>query len=216
MVATVAKLFRTLRLDAIVEPTRLFNNPDEDASSQRPDIFIRNPRGLGRQVIIDVAVTGVNGQSRTSDEATDRPLQTRYDQKMAKYGRVAEQCNLRFIPAVFSHTGQTHGMFKAFVKEQIIQKLVAFEGDPKPSKINSIMKWWSRCISVAIAKTASRNVAFKVAKMREAIMEGQDEFLMRNTECADVDMYANNRAHLEDVAQNADLYIANQAVSSQP
>ena len=45
-----------------------------------------------------------------------------------------------------------------------------------------------------------------------------DEFLMRNTECADVDMYANNRAHLglEDVAQNADLYIANQAVSSQP
>ena len=45
-----------------------------------------------------------------------------------------------------------------------------------------------------------------------------NEFLIRNTECADVDMYANNRAHLglEDVAQNADLYIANQAVSSQP
>ena len=135
----------------------------------------------------------------TSDEATDRPLQTRYDQKMAKYGRVAEQCNLRFVPAVFSHTGQIHGVFRAFIKEQITQKLVAFEGDPKPSKINSIMKWWSRCISVAIAKTASRNVAFKVAKMREAIMEDQDEFLMRNTECADVDMYTNNRAHLEDV-----------------
>ena len=69
---------------------------------------------------------------------------------------------------------------------------------------------------MAIAKTASRNVAFKVAKMREAIMEDQDEFLMRNTECADVDMHTNHRAHLEDVAQNADLYIANQAVSSQP
>ena len=61
VVAMVAKLFRALRLDAIFEPTRLFNNPNEDASSQRPDIFIRNPRGLGRQVIIDVAVTGVNG-----------------------------------------------------------------------------------------------------------------------------------------------------------
>ena len=73
----VAKLFRTLRLDAIVEPTRLFNNADDDASSQRPDIFIRTPRGLVRQVIIDVAVTGVDGQSRASDEATDRPLQTR-------------------------------------------------------------------------------------------------------------------------------------------
>jgi len=42
-----------------------------------------------------------------------------------------------------------------------------------------MMKWWSKCISVVIAKTASRNVAFKVAKMREAIMEDQDEFLMR-------------------------------------
>ena len=28
-------------------------------------------------------------------------------------------------------------------------------------------------------------------------------------------MHTNNRAHLEDVVQNADLYIANQAVSSQ-
>ena len=85
MVAMVAKLFRTLRLDVIVEPTRLFNNADEDASSKRPDIFIRNPRGLGRQVIIDVAVTGVDDQSRTSDEETERPLQTRYNQKMVKY-----------------------------------------------------------------------------------------------------------------------------------
>ena len=65
VVAMVAKLFRTLRLDAVVGSTRLFNNADEDASSQRPDIFIRNPRGLGRQVIIiDVAMIGVDGQSR--------------------------------------------------------------------------------------------------------------------------------------------------------
>ena len=91
-------------------------------------------------MIIDVAVTGVDGQSRTSDEATDRPLQIRYDQKMVKYGRVAEQSNLRFVPAVFSHTGQIHGEFKAFVKEQIKQKLVAFEGDAKASKTSSVMK----------------------------------------------------------------------------
>ena len=140
-------------------PLRLFSDVDEDASNQRPDIFIRNPRGLGRQVIIDVAVTGVDGQSRSNDEATERPLQARYDQKMAKYGRIAEQSNLLFVPAVFSHTGQIHGDFKAFVREQIKQKLVAFEGDAKPSKTRSTMKWWSKCISMAIAKTASRNVA---------------------------------------------------------
>ena len=82
-------------------------------------------------VIIDVAVTGVDGQSRTSDEAVERPLQVRYDQKMAKYGQVAEQNDLRFIPAVFSHTGQIHEAFKVFVKEQIRLKLKleAFEGE---------------------------------------------------------------------------------------
>ena len=74
----------------------------ENACSQQPYIFLRSLRGLGRQVIIDIAVTGVDGQSRATDEAVERPLQARYDQKMAKYGRVAEQNNLRFVPAVFS------------------------------------------------------------------------------------------------------------------
>ena len=87
-------------------------------------------------MIIDVAVTGVDGQSRSSNEATERPLQIRYDQKMAKYGRVAEQSNLRFVPAVYSHTGQIHGEFRAFVKEQIKQKLVAFEGIRKPRRLD--------------------------------------------------------------------------------
>ena len=73
--------------------------------------------------------------------------------------------------------------------------------------LGTAMKWWSKCISMAIAKTASRNVAFKVAKMREAIMEDQDEFLMRNTGHTEVGSEANNAAMLEDVAQNADLYL---------
>ena len=70
--ATVAKLSRALRLDATVEPTRSLSDADEDASSQRPDASIRGPRGLGRQATIDVAATGVDGQSRASDEAIDR------------------------------------------------------------------------------------------------------------------------------------------------
>jgi len=47
VVMMVAKLFRTLRVDAIVEPTRLFTDAAEDACNQRPDAFLRNPRGLG-------------------------------------------------------------------------------------------------------------------------------------------------------------------------
>ena len=68
---------------------------------------------------------------------------------------------------------------------------------------------------MAIAKTASRNVAFKVAKMREAIMEDQDEFLMHNSGHTEVGLETNNAALLEDVAQNADLYIANQDANTQ-
>ena len=77
------------------------------------------------------------------------------------------------------------------------------------------MKWWSKCISMAIAKTASRNVAFKVAKMRESIMEDQDELLIRKLEYEEVDLETNNKAVLEEVGQNADLYIANQEDNTQ-
>ena len=62
---------------------------------------------------------------------------------------------------------------------------------------------------MAIAKTACRNVAFKVAIMRESIMEDQDEFLMRKSEHEEVGLETNNKAALEDVGQNAVLYIAN-------
>ena len=56
-----------------------------------------------------------------------------------------------------SHTGQIHAAFKCLLREQTRHKLIAFEGLAKPSKINSAMKWWSKRISMVIAKTASRN-----------------------------------------------------------
>ena len=63
---------------------------------------------------------------------------------------------------------------------------------------------------MAIAKTASRNVAFKVARMRDAIMKDQDEFITREVNFDDGALVANDRANLDDVVCNADLYIANQ------
>ena len=107
----------------------------------------------------------------------------------------------KIICGLFLNTGQIHGEFKILVKEQIKQKLIAFEGEAKSSKIRSVMKWWSKCLSMAIAKTASRNVAFKVAKMRESIMEDQDEFLIRKSEYEEVGLETNNKAVLEDVGQ---------------
>ena len=132
------------RYNSATTTTSLFGHNLGDITNQRrPDIHIRNPRNSRLQVIIiiDVALTGVDGQSRTSDEAVERPLQVRYDQKMAKYGQVAGQNDLRLIPAIFSHTGQIHEVFKAFVKEQIRAKLEYFEGPVKSSKVKSHMKW---------------------------------------------------------------------------
>ena len=60
---------------------------------------------------------------------------------------------------------------------------------------------------MAIAKTAGRNVAFKVARMRDAIMKDQDEFITREVNFDDGALVANDRANLDDVVCNADLYI---------
>ena len=46
-------------------------------------------------------------------------------------------------------------------------------------------------------------------------MEDQDEFLIRKSECEEVGLETNNKAALEDVGQNADLYIANQEGNTQ-
>ena len=61
-------------------------------------------------------------------------------------------------------------------------------------------------LSNAIAKMASRIVAFKVVRMREAIVEDQDELITRKSGSEDVASEANNKAILEDIGCNADLY----------
>ena len=53
--------------------------------------------------------------------------------------------------------------------------------------MKSHMNWWVKCTSAVIAKTASRNVAFKARRLRESIMEGQDSFIMREPEDVEVE-----------------------------
>ena len=98
---------------------------------------------------------------------------------MAKYARIAERNGLQFAPAAFFHTGQAYSPFKSLIKEQIRRCLIDFEGHAKTSKIKSVMKWWSKCISMIIAKTASRNVAFKSGKLAESVFTSQADILTR-------------------------------------
>ena len=85
--------------------------------------------------------------------------------------------------------------------EQIRQKLIAFEGKAKSSRVKALMKWWSKCISMVIAKTASRNVAFKSDKIIDALFQDQSVAQTRQSF---------NDADFEGLARNAELYIFNQ------
>ena len=65
------------------------------------------------------------------------------------------------------------------------------------------MKWWSKYISMDIAKTATRNVAFKAARLGDSIFDRQSEILMTEA------MMVNSPSHEEDfdyAGCNADLY----------
>ena len=88
--------------------------------------------------------------------------------------------------------------------ERIRHKLIAFEGKAKASRVKAVMKWWTKCISmvIVIAKTASRNVAFKSDKLMDALFrEGQSAPQTPQT-LFDADF--------EGLASNAEVYIFNQ------
>ena len=135
-------------------------------------------------------------------------MQARYDQKIAKCGHIADRSGLQLILAAFSHTGQIHTAFKDLIREQIRQKIVAFENQAKPSKIKSVFKWWSKCISMVIAKTASRNVLYKANKLGESTLARQSEMLMPEEELGSQSPVSYEE-DFEDLSSNADLYVFN-------
>jgi len=83
------------------------------------------------------------------------------------------------VPVIFSHIGQIHNAFKSFIKKQISQKLISTEGRAEKSKITSTMKWWSQCLSMMIARTASRSVNLKVSTTKESLIAAQSADLTR-------------------------------------
>lgn len=69
------------------------------------------------------------------------------------------------MPFIVSPNGQIFPEPAAFICRQIEQKLVPVDGRIKQSKKYAKWKLWTRHISVAINKTASRNTLRKITKM---------------------------------------------------
>ena len=86
--------------------------------------------------------------------------------------------------------------------EQIRHKLITFEGKAKASRVKAVMKWWTKCISMVIAKTASRNVAFKSDKIIDALFQGQS---------VPQTPQSFFHADFEGLASNAEVYIFNKS-----
>ena len=61
------------------------------------------------------------------------------------------------------------------------------------------MKWWSKRLSMVIAKTASKSVAFEAAKIGDSVLAGQCAVLTREVE--GVGAYI-DEVVLEDLARN--------------
>lgn len=74
MVHKLVVLLRSLGLAVALEPIHLFANINAN-DNRRLDILIQNPFGGGSQNVLDVVVTGVNGQTRHLNQNTNQPLQ---------------------------------------------------------------------------------------------------------------------------------------------
>ena len=126
---------------------------------------------------------------------------------MAKRHRLADQNGFHFVPA-----GQIHESIKRLITEQARHKLMLSEGEWKQSRVKSTVRWWTKRVSMLIAKTASRNIAAKAGKMSEAILDAQASFV---TSSATGQEASSERESLDDddVERNADLCNFNHEVT---
>ena len=208
LVHVIVKLLRLLGLSVDLEPYDMFRNSEPD-DGRRPDIFLRNPHGGGRQIIIDVALTGTDGRNRTHDDKPEQPIILRRKQKESKYNEIANRNGLDFLAAPFSHTGEMDVKFRNFLLQQIRLKLQLVDGEVKKSKVRSIMKHFVRHISAAINRSASRNILLKATKTLNLIRHIQQN----SSSSPSFDSISSSSSHSPDeFLQEFELQISNQDV----
>ena len=146
-------------------------------------------------MIIEVALTATDGQTRTGHYDTNRPLRARYDQKIQKYINAAQAIGYRLIPCVLSYAGQIHHAIEDFVRDQIRLKLQIADGLVDPTKLKAMVKHWSQQMSAAVNREASRNVTRKASQMVDkaslaqrcvsATIDSGDDFSNQSTQAKD-------------------------------
>ena len=102
------------------------------------------------------------------------------------------------------------GEVKRFIKDQIRLQLTYTEGEPKSSKVQLAFRWWSKCISSVISRTASRNVLFSSARIGKAL--NVDRVPPLNDDSQDDTQFGSSGDDLQAFIDEFDLMISNQDV----
>ena len=207
-VHTLVAFLRSLGLSVALEPMHMFSDLESD-DNRRPDILIRNPYGGGRQILIDVAVTGFDGSARTHNNKPEQVLIKRRKQKIQKYGTIANANGFDFYAVVFSTTGEMDVIIKNLLLQQIRLKLQLVDGEVKKSKVRKIMKHCVSLISAAINRSASRNIFRNATKMVNLTRHTQQNF-SSSTSCDLTSSSASSSP--DDLIQQFELQIMNQNV----
>jgi len=208
LVYTLAALFRSLGLSVALEPLNMFSDLEAD-DNRRPDLLIRNPYGSRNQIVVDAAVVGFNGATRTNDNNPHQVITRRESQKISKYGTVATDNGLVFLAAVCSTTGEMGESIKNLLLQQIRLKLQLVDGEVKKSKVQKIMKHCVSHISAAINRSASRNIFLNATKMVNLARHTQQNF-SSSTSCDLTSSSASSSP--DDLIQQFELQIMNQNV----
>mgnify|MGYP006066465083 FL=1 len=103
-----------------------------------------------------------------------------------------------------------HGEVKRFIKDQIRLQLSYKEGEAISSKVELAFRWWSKCISSVISRTASRNVLFSSARIGKAL--NVDRVPPLSDESQDDTKFGSSGDDLQAFIDEFDLMISNQDV----
>ena len=80
------------------------------------------------------------------------------------------------------------------------------EGEAKPSKVELVFRWWSKCISSVISRAASRNILFSSARISKTL--NVDRVCPPNDDSQDGTQLDDLQVFIE----QSDLMISNQDV----
>ena len=84
------------------------------------------------------------------------------------------------------------------------------EGEAKSSKVELVFRWWSKCISSVISRTACRNVLFSSARISKAL--NVDRVPPPNDDSQDVTQFGSSGDDHLAFIDEFDLMISNQDV----